>query len=165
MTASTSAVLYNAASQMTNAKFLAGAEVWGYNRLYRLTGRTTTPSGKSPVLNVAYTYNAGTNNGQMYQSADSVSGPNPPTPDSPPACQTGFEPQPLTQTPYGPGDFTCVPIPGWPPACSSAAGVPAHINLQTTVVKVAAPVSPPTYVALPVEPRQPGPLAPLWHVE
>jgi len=41
-------VLYSGGSQMTNASFPAGAEVWGYNRLYQLTGRTTTPSGKSP---------------------------------------------------------------------------------------------------------------------
>ena len=59
--------------QITNATLPAGVEVSGYNSLYQLISRRVTPSGGgSAVLNMAYNYKDGKNNGQIYQSVDSV---------------------------------------------------------------------------------------------
>src|ERR1700691_427610 len=46
-----SGVLYNPASQMTNATFPSGTETWGYNTLNQLTQRTTT-SGSTTRMNI-----------------------------------------------------------------------------------------------------------------
>ncbi|HTQ54443.1 MAG TPA: hypothetical protein VMI94_08290 [Bryobacteraceae bacterium] len=47
-----------------------------------------------------------------------------------------------TQTPYGPGDFTCVPIAGWTPPSSNPAPA-AHNNLKRVVPEVPIPASDP----------------------
>jgi YD repeat-containing protein len=46
-----SGVVYNPASQMTNATFPSGTETWGYNTLSQLTQRTTT-SGSTTRMNI-----------------------------------------------------------------------------------------------------------------
>jgi len=71
--------------------------------------------------------------------------PNPPGSVAPPACQTGYEPQPTTQTPYGPGDFTCVAIPGWTPPSSNPAP-PVHNNLKPVAPEVPIQVSDPRHL-------------------
>jgi hypothetical protein len=68
-----SGVLYNPASQMTNATFPSGTETWGYNLLNQLMQRTTT-SGSTTRMNMAYNYTAGKDNGQIAGSADAVTG-------------------------------------------------------------------------------------------
>jgi RHS repeat-associated protein len=68
-----SGVLYNPASQMTNAILPSGTETWGYNTLNQLTQRTTT-SGSTTRMNMAYNYTAGKDNGQIAGSTDAVTG-------------------------------------------------------------------------------------------
>jgi RHS repeat-associated protein len=68
-----SGVVYNPASQMTNAMFPSGTEMWGYNTLNQLTQRMTT-SGSTARMNVTYAYPAGKDNGQIAGSTDAVTG-------------------------------------------------------------------------------------------
>jgi YD repeat-containing protein len=66
-------VVYNPASQMTNATLPSGTETWGYNTLSQLTQRTTT-SGSTTRMNMSYNYTAGNDNGQIASSTDAVTG-------------------------------------------------------------------------------------------
>ena len=68
-----SGVVYNPASQMTNATFPSGTEAWGYNTLNQLTQRITT-SGSTARMNMTYVYTAGKDNGQVASSTDAVTG-------------------------------------------------------------------------------------------
>jgi hypothetical protein len=68
-----SGVVYNPASQMTNAMFPSGTEMWGYNTLNQLTQRMTT-SGSTARMNMTYVYTAGKDNGQVASSTDAVTG-------------------------------------------------------------------------------------------